>query len=216
MTCARTPSYLRASLLGLMCSVPEDTQIRLIVHETSLDALGDRANAMRPVARVLTAAEHAEKMKLGKRERVSHATKIALEDAPGEVLLLQDDVQFATGWFAKFETHLATLSEAERAKSVVALYSHLPSSARGMVRWHPSTYWGTVALFYGSAARLAMIDALAKPSGARLVGDDRVLQQLLRRRADLHLYAIYPSIVQHVGVDSAIGSKFYRSPTFEG
>jgi len=218
----REPSYLEESLKSYheTCSHP----LTLLVHEVHPAQDNIMIEHSR---RYLTEEEHADKMALGLRVRVAHATRLALEMADGECILLQDDVKFSPGWLGKLGDHLATLEPDVRTHACVALYSHRPSQVEGLVRWDPRTYWGLQAMFFGKEARKATIENAFQTSGPNRLwpkennstspGADVRLQRFLLDHPAFQLYAVYPSLVQHTGLVSSIFSKMkdLRSPTFQ-
>lgn len=221
----REPSYLEESLKSYheTCAHP----LQLFVHNLSSERSDRDFLCETESTRYLTPEDNAEKQTLGTRVRVAHATRLALEMAEGECILLQDDVKFAPGWLGKLAEHLATFEPDARSNALVSLYSHRQSQAEGMVKWDPKTYWGLQGMFFGESARKAVIEKAFQTTGpARLwpkensstsPGADVRLQRFLLDNSAYTLYAIYPSLVQHTGVVSSIATqlKDWRSPTFQ-
>ena len=217
----REPSYLEETLASYRETC--DHPLKILVHE--LPGEDEYCSD-----RFLTPEEHAEKQSLGTRVRVAHATRLALEMADSEVILLQDDVKFAPGWLGKLADALTALDAEQRAHALVSLYSHRTSEVEGLVRWDPKSYWGLQAMFFGEEARRAAIERAfqtsgplrmwPKENGPTAPGADVRLQQWLLADPKYTLYAIYPSLVQHTGMVSSIATKIPsrgnpgRSPTF--
>jgi len=220
----RDPSYLEATLKSYheTCNHPLD----LLVHNLASEREDrDLLLVGTKETRFLTEEENIEKQSLGLRVRVTHATRLALEMADGECILLQDDIKFSAGWLGKLADHLAALEERDNA--LVSLFSHRQSEVEGLVKWDPKTYWGLQGMFFGKAARLATIAQAFQTSGpgrlwptennSTAPGADVRLQRFLLDNSAFTLFAIYPSLVQHTGTVSSITSKMkdMRSPTFQ-
>ncbi len=132
---------------------------------------------------------------------------------------------------------LATGKPYPLEKSMIALYSHLDGFA-GVREWAPATWWGLQGMYFGEEARKLAVKSLAlqqsdwnvyrpafghgAPPGADvrmqsglIAADDvRLKDALLKPHHGIQLFGIWPSLVQHTGHHSSIGSPAHMSPTF--
>lgn len=222
-THAREPSYLDATLDTLFATELTITCVHVLLHEleTQTTCLGRWADDPRIKIRSLTPEEHNAKMKLGRRVRVAHATRLALEMADDECILLQDDADFQIGWLKTFEKELDAFGP-NRTWSMISLCTHLRHQIKdGILPWNPASYWGLVAMYFGNVARQKAIEALGKweitagPSPG--MGADVCLKVMLESSRDVRLFARYPSLVNHTGLVSSIASspRKREAPTFK-
>jgi len=218
LTCDRNPSYFGQSWRSMLyqdASVKYE-DLRIVVHAENASFLDKYVLTERICKHTLTPEKAAEKKALRlPKQRVVHANRFMLECAAdvGEFLFLEDDVMFAPNWFFRFQRYLDTIED--RDNCMVALHSHLPETRRGLVKWDPKTYWGLQGMWIGKNARELCLrymqpNVKAVPTEA---GDVRVKMMLLANRR-ITLYAIYPSLIQHTGYTTSIGSRFHLSPTF--
>lgn len=222
----REPSYLTDTLKSFRDTCSE--KLSLLVHERPISSPSPFSIVDDyPIKsiRFLTEEEEKEKNGLGQRVRVAHATRLALEMAEEDCLLLQDDIKFAPGWIPVLRDHVLSLGDA-RHNALIALYSHRNSDQKGLVRWDPKTYWGLLGMYFGREARLASLEGAFQTSGPNRMwpndngttapGADVRLQKFLLTNPKYTLYTIYPNLVQHTGKVSSINSKpGSRSPTFK-
>lgn len=217
VTSQRDPSYLDATLESLFASDDSIAKVYVLVHELSLDCLGKWREDARVLPRRLSESEHAEKMRLGKRTRVCHAERLALEAVgDDEAIVCEDDCTFQLDWFKRFVAELDAYQfgtgpfATTRAHAMISVCHHLKEDHLGILPWNPKSYWGTVAMFYGKIARLRAVEAFVTFEAGRHPGhgqgSDVALQRMLLQSNYVRLYARHPSLVTHVGEVSSIGS----------
>jgi hypothetical protein len=236
----RRPNYRDESLRSLFASdMPKDQIVQLSVHEPSLKCIDTWMGHPQLHVRDLLPEEATEKNQLALRAKIVHATKIALSLEPGEVLLLQDDVKFLPDWWARLQVALATLTD--RDNTCLTLYSHLWGDP-GTRPIEAAKWWGLQGMFFGENARLASVASLklqpmdymkdgkrdgadlrmasmfmAQEGGTRgrpLPADDVRIQQMILKHPNIKLWGTFPSLVQHTGKVSSIGSIMHGSPTY--
>jgi hypothetical protein len=218
-TCAREPAYVDDTLDALFASDATIEKVHVLVHEREVECIARWLNHPKISWRKLSQEEHNAKMLLGRRVKVAHATRLALAIDSCECILLQDDAIFAPNWLHTFEQQLKDFGPT-RAWSMIALSSHLRSTEKGIIPWRPQTYWGLVAMYFGSVARKNAVASLAawerQEQPAPGMGADVCLKHMLEASSDVKLFARYPSLVQHAGVVSSIGSGARRreAPSF--
>ena len=220
----------------------DEHPLTISVHEPTAACIGPWAHDKRLKVRTLELDEHREKMQLATRAKVVHATKLALSLEPGEMLLLQDDIKFLPDWWARFQEALAALTD--RDNTCLTLYSHLwgnpgtrPIEAakwwglQGMffgenarrasvasLQLQPMDY-SPIEKRVGADVRIGgMLVANQKPPEERrarpLPADDVRIQQMIVKHRGIKLWGTFPSLVQHTGKVSSIGSIMHGSPTY--
>ncbi len=236
------PNYAIATLQSYFESDACDKLLHVSVHGLSACFLGEWQSNPNIKIHFLTPEQDADRRKLAVRARVVHATSVALSRFSGEVMLLQDDVVFAPGWYKTLTDRLASFSPDERALSLVTGYSHLDGTP-GFRELSPAAWWGLQAFWMGSEAREAVvkclelqpadwnvyskgwgpgmrggadvrIQAMLKASDFQIPADDVRIQQMLLKKKALKLWGLWPSLVNHMGHQSSIGSPAHQSPTF--
>lgn len=209
----RNPSYIDDTLNSMFRN--DDmvgAEIHVLVHETTPECLGPWVDSSRITVHTLTPEQLKEKSKLARRAKSAHAKRIALELANDEMLYLEDDVIFAPLWWTRFQAALKAMGP-NRQWAMIALCYHLASSELGLVPWDPNTYYGLVAMFFGSVIRKEAVKALGPRDKAWDIdnpgvgGDVRLQDMLKKRRGDLRLYALRPQLCYHTGEVSSIGSR---------
>ncbi len=228
----RSPSYLPATLRSLFASDCM-SEVRLVIHERPT-FLADTVKMHRPwlEGRWLSPEEEADKNLLGKRMRTCHVTKIALEQFNDDVLLLQDDVEFSPEWFTEWNRLLRNV--VNPAIRMIALCCWVPDpkpqTKPRIEKYRPNVFRGLQAVYFGNDARKAAIaslraaifdkDGRIKESATSdtAPADDAILRTMLLGPTKITLSAVYPSLVQHIGDVSSIGSNkgVCVSPTFKG
>ena len=224
LTLNRSPIYVRDSLASLFASnVPDDLRVWLL--NTSTDGrpgdhgfLGDWANDPRVDVFDYDAATRRRAELLTLRERCALAHHLGLAFAGGdEIILLEDDVRFARGWYDFTIDALELLPL--RSRSIVELHSpHMHTVIDGstpLAVYDVMTYYGSQGAFFGADA-VAPARAALEPTPARANrkhSSDTLLQAWLIEDPQ-PFYAIVPSVIQHVGRESSIGSAFHHAPSF--
>lgn len=150
-------------------------------------------------------------VRLDPKERVSRNFLRMLEASDGNVILLQDDLDFAPNWLSR-ATEIAQLVSREQNLFVLALYAPYPLVGTPVAPYRKTDFYGNQALYISDAARVELIAFFEKAT--RLEPDDMMVKAYLEQ-SEAQLYAANPSLVQHVGMLSAVEDRFHISPTFE-
>lgn len=135
-------------------------------------------------------------------------------------LVLEDDVRFARGWYARFNAAVADLEEHYGSNFVLALYSPwlfvLEEYRRGRlyVEYPPEKFYGIQGIYYTAKIRQGFAKYL-KVHG--VVAHKNIHDLLLgdyMRLSSLPLFATAPSLIQHMGKKSSIGGPWHEAPGF--
>ena len=211
ITCAREPAYLDLSLQALFGTEPGIENVHVLVHEVEgTEVRVSDTFQGRLTMRHLTTEEHDAKMALGKRTRVCHAMRLALEMVDGECVFLEDDLTFVMSWLTSLQLELDRMPPEERDRVFVSLCSPLKHQREGFVRWNPGNYQGTVALFLGKETRLLAIEALKQAEKTRWpapgIGSDVALRDFLLKNSNLKIQLLvrFPNLAKHMGEVSSI------------
>lgn len=219
ITCNREPAYVDATLESLLSSDESIEKVHVLVHEVDVACLAQWLNHPKVDWRKLLPEEHDAKMMLPRRTRVCHAMRLALEDiGDGECIFLEDDAVFSPNWLQTFLRELEA-STLKREDAMIVLRSHLRFQKDGFVRWNPSSYYGTVAVYFGSMAHAYAIKALGEGERSKHaspgIGSDVALKNMLLKTPQVQLYARFPNLIEHTGKVSSIASTPVRQHQIE-
>jgi hypothetical protein len=221
-TCNRQPSYVQASLASLYEADPSAPPIELSVSGLDATFLGPWLSDGR-VARIdLFTPDQADMLgRLRPKARAAYALRVALERVEGPVLTLEDDIVFAPDWY---RTLCATLErmlgqdQLTESWVMLALYSPHVHHEKPYERYPKRGFYGSQGLLIGADVRRGIVAALAgedRLGDQRTRGGDMIIQEYIGPTVEVGLYAMNPSVIQHVGRASAIGSQWHHeSPTF--
>jgi hypothetical protein len=215
-TCDRQPAYVHRSLAALFAADAGVRSVHVLVGGGDAGFLGEWVSDHRVTPCLLSASQLDELRRSLPRARTRVVTRAALELAEGDVVLLQDDVDFAPDWW---RITLEALTWLDVATVVLALYSpHVHTrrvTAHAPIAVYPAVdFYGCQGLFMGRLARARIVGALRDAPAYDDNADDETIRTSLVRDPSIELFALVPSVVQHVGEVSAIQSRFHRSPTF--
>jgi hypothetical protein len=222
LTCNRQPSYVQASLASLYEADPAAPPVELSVSGLDATFLGPWLTDAR-VARIdLFTPEQADLLgRVQRQARAALAMRVALERVDGPVLLLQDDVVFAPSWYRVFCATLERMLGRDQLIEswvMLALYSPYVHDDEPYERYPKRGFYGSQGLFIGADVRQGLVGAFA---GEDRLGDQRtrtgdtIIQEYIGPTDEVGLYAMNPSVIQHAGRASAIGSQWHHeSPSF--
>jgi hypothetical protein len=215
---------VQASLASLYEADPTAPPIELSVSGLDATFLGPWLTDGR-VARIdLFTPEQADMLgRLRPKARAAYSLRVALERVDGPVLTLEDDVVFAPGWY---RTLCATLDRMLGQDQLIeswvmlALYSPYVHQEKPYERYPKGGFYGSQGLLLGADVRRGIVAALAgedRLGDQRTRGGDMIIQEYIGDAVEVGLWAMNPSVIQHVGRVSAIGSPMdHESPTFGG
>lgn len=146
---------------------------------------------------------------------------LALQPLDRDLLLLEDDIQFAQGWLSRFLDTTAVINARYGCGYVLSLYSAHPfcgyAYAGGAMyaEFPPQSFYGTQATYYPAAIRTGFAQYLRKHG----VDEFREPYDLLLGRyvaENRHrLIVTAPSLVQHIGEETTgLGSFYHRAACF--
>jgi hypothetical protein len=195
----RQPQYLHLTLCSLLA-----TGWREPVYVYHDSPMGDVLWPLEPYDQIKPVRYH------GPRSHIANATA-AMRDlaSTGEdVLWAEDDVTFAVDWHGVLARMVSALGDA----LVSLFWCRVMEPVRpGLVLCPPDVFTGTQAI-YLPAKHVAGLAAFL-PSWTRFEFDLAVAAYA--KQADVPIYITQPSIVQHWGRTSSIGSFYAISPTFQ-
>lgn len=208
-TCDREPAYVHKCLTSMLKDDAVEL-VRLVVCGGSDPGYLDRwKDDPRIVIEAPTSADRELASRLNVEGRTNATTARALGHADGEhpVVLFEDDADCGEDWFKRARMAAKQLSE-DHDEYLLALYApyRLPRD-RWLVEYHPSTFYGNVALWLSPPAA----DQLAARVARSVQRDpppacDMVTKQMIE--AGVPAYAHSPSIINHMGDQSTRG-HFY-------
>lgn len=147
----------------------------------------------------------------------------ALEAMPFRGLLfLEDDVELGVNWCERLK---ATAEEAEALTGplfVLALFSVGAPAAprhRRTAPYHPSNFFGTVALFFSKDALPIFAAAFVEEVNRKSwLAADMLVKRVIQERRDIHLLHTHPHLAEHRGDFSHIGQyeRVLRAGGFKG
>lgn len=232
-TVDRPRSYVQQTLDRLFVSdktTEELPPVRVIVDGASADFLGEWADDPRVEVELLSLRTAHLQAELDPIDRCAFTTYRALNDHPGgqfdeedSLILLQDDLEFASGWLEKtLEVTLCIEADTASDNFVLALYAPHPFEKRPYSVYCRRDFYGCQALYLTPRAVHAMSGVLHdgnirhRGTGkTNRTPDDLLMRNHFIAHREPYLLAMVPSVVQHIGEISAIGVGFHRSPTFE-
>lgn len=219
----RQPQYIEQTLESMYERDPVATQhfVRIIVCGPCDDYLHpclERlhvARGVRPWTDTLAADEWERIERLpGKHRTADNLFRGLCREGSG--LFLQDDLEFSERWLVR----TAALIEILRARHgaapfMLSLYSPYAHSERPIASYPATCFYGTQALYMNDAAASGLHGVmLAELRRNSYRADDIMVKEYLLRTA-VPLYAANPSLVQHIGLVSAIEQRYHESPSFE-
>jgi len=223
MACERSPDYLGATLRTLFASEASLQAVDVVVDGIDLDFLGRWATDPRVTTHLLTEEPDAQE---GTERRTLRTFRRCLEvhGAQGgaqDLVVVQDDVDFAPSWLSRAEKGAEWCEAAGGSRPwVLQLYS--PYGLHNL-----PVHELEAPLYYANVAVLIPFRTVA-PLAAHLAGsvpraDDMAVRHFLECNEGAY-YSLNPSVVQHVGDESAQRSRtphgdkrhgsVRRSPTF--
>jgi predicted HAD superfamily Cof-like phosphohydrolase len=210
----RQPPHVHDTLTSLFERDPSVKSVTLIVSESNADFLGPWATDERVVVQCLPAAMLDQLRRRPAKARTAICTREALRVASGPVIVLQDDLQFADRWYERTLEIVETIpNELERSRSMVALYSPHEHRHQPISEYTKKDFYGNQAIYFGDVVRRHCIWALGQSD---TLPDDVAIRLAMERDSVLHLYALVPSLVQHVGKVTTVESGwFHTSPTYQ-
>jgi hypothetical protein len=139
----------------------------------------------------------------------------ALRHGDGDVIVCEDDLEFAPGWVERLKAGVCEL-RAYRSRFVLSMYAP----------WHPGWTWrrsgkhhrpyrtsrffGTQAMFYPADVRLELADYMEEHR--RQKPGDLLISQWCDAHNESTLFLLRGSVVQHVGsVSTGLGSGRHRA-----
>jgi len=221
------PMYVKQTLEALFAQPLSCGPVRVVVDGDDAAYLGEWRSRPELKVELLSRDAAAAQRELHVIDRCTFTTHRALSGATrgSAVVLLQDDVIFAPGWFDRMVDTIHEL-EADVASEnyVLALYSTYPFTRKPYSIYPRHDFFGCQGLYFSPVAAPLIANVLAthfaecrargdRPGGA----DDVIMNKYFIRHAEPYLLAMVPSVVQHVGRDGTGVSSgwFHCSPTFE-
>jgi predicted HAD superfamily Cof-like phosphohydrolase len=210
----RKPPHVHDTLESLFARDPSVKSVTLIVSESNADFLGPWATDERVVVQCLPPALVDQLKRRPAKARTAICTREALRVASGPVIVLQDDLQFADRWYERTLEIVETIpNDLERSRSMVALYSPYPHPHQPISEYTKKDFYGNQAIYFGDLVRKHCIWALGQSD---TLPDDVAIRLAMERDGVLHLFALNPSLVQHVGKVTTVESGwFHTSPTYQ-
>jgi len=226
MSSPRQPSYLDQTLRSLFASDgAAELQVRVVVDGADPVYTGDWKNHASVDVEVLSVELNQELQKLSVDRRISETCFRCLRAAPpGDLLLCQDDVEFAPHWLQA--TRDSSKEAAARLEGrffdgaplagryVLALYTTkaLRSTDRPLALYKPAEFYGNQALFI-PATIMAELTPYFEQSRHTGLMDDMIVKQFLVQRSVV-LHAVNPNVVQHIGTHCTHQGSFHQSPSY--
>lgn len=137
-----------------------------------------------------------------------------------DILILEDDVRFARGWWSRLSAILADLLELHGSNFVLTIYSPWDLvlqqhwGERFYAEYPLGKFYGTQGVYYTAVTRQGFAEYL-KLHG--LVANEKGYDYLLRdylSDAGIPLFASTPSLIQHMGVKSTGLGTWHDAPGF--
>ncbi len=135
-------------------------------------------------------------------------------------LVLEDDVRFARGWYARFNATLTELEKHYGSDFVLALYAPWFFAVEGYrcgrlyVEYPPEKFYGIQGVYYTTKT----CQGFAKYLKVHGVAAHKNIHDLLlgdyMRLSGLPLFATAPSLIQHMGRQSSITGPWHDAPGF--
>jgi len=226
MSSPRQPSYLGRTLQSLFASHgSEQLQIRVVVAAATPAYTGKWKTHPRVKVEVLDLELNQSLRRLPVARRIGETCFRCLRGAvPGDLLLCQDDVEFAPHWLQ------ATLDSSKEAAArlanrscdgvplagryVLALYTtkNLRPTERPLALYKASEFYGNQGLFIPAAVMAELTPYFEHARHAGLM-DDMIMKQFLVQRS-IELHAVNPNVVQHIGIHCTHSGSFHQSPSY--
>jgi hypothetical protein len=231
-TVDRPKSYVRQTLdrlFRLDRTTAEIPPVRIVVDGPSAEFLGSWATDRRVSVELLAGKVAESQRKMDPIDRCAFTTYRALNDHPGgqfdeedSLILLQDDLEFASGWLERtLETTLCIEADTGSDNFVLALYAPHPFKQRPYSVYCRGDFYGCQALYLTPRAVHTMANVLLEGNirhrgtdAGNRAPDDLLMRNHFVAHREPYLLAMVPSVVQHIGKVSAIGIGFHESPTF--
>ena len=226
MTSPRQPSYLGQTLRSLFASDgAAQLHVRLVVDGANPAYVGNWKNHARVKVETLTVQRSAQLRKLPIARRIGETCFRCLKGAPaGPLVLLQDDVELAPHWLKatldgaqEAELRLANRSRDGvplPAEYVLALYTTkaLGPNERPLALYKPAEFYGSQGLLFPAQVMVKLVPFFEAQRHHGLM-DDMLLKQFFMEHG-IHLHAINPNVVQHIGTSCTHQGHFHQSPTY--
>lgn len=215
-TVDRQPNYIGDSLASLARSGAQ-VDLRIVVCGADAAFLG-APWIERHAARIelLSSEEFIWQKKWQPPHRQIVLTLVRALTGDGDVVLCQDDVEFAPDWQSQLRAAVQQLSaRTADGRFLLTLFSTRPPSATtGPVLYDARLFFGMVAMFVPACVRADLRDYVRAED--RDAPDDMLVKRFCLSGGAV-LYDLQPSVVQHIGLVSSLGgSSPIRSPSFRG
>lgn len=217
-TCERPGEYLSATLRSLAQADASHLgcDLRLVVCGTNSLFIDRDVLPSGAVIELMGWDQWAVVRKLTPKHRsaMNFLRLVSGADEGEDLVALQDDIVFASGWLDKARALAEPLEREHRAGYVLALYSTAKFTRKPCAPYNCLRFFGNQALYLSAAAHRQLGPYLrGRIERGEWNTDDMMLKDWLIATR-IPLYAANPSLVQHVGKKSALELRFHQSPTF--
>lgn len=219
-TCDREPQYVHATVEAMFASDERvsKTPVRLVVCGPSSDYLGPYTKFDNVSVDVMDERQwrFATGRTLKHRCTINFRRMLELAVAGQDLIVLQDDVDFAPNWLTRAEAIAGELRTSKGLKRfVLALYASYKFPYKPFCAYNPCKFYGTQALLMPAQVHRDLLAYVARElSAGRYAPDDMMVKQWLLETL-VPLRAANPNLVQHVGRKSSLGLHFHDSPSFK-
>lgn len=219
--CDREPNYVHDTIKSMLSQDTECFEVKrieFVVCGTSGSFLDKWSSRFRHNINTLS-EENYKKLPDDKIRRILHTTMRSLAIAvrrPHPVLFLQDDLEFDKHWLCKTLDAVGELRDKRIEDFVLSLYApYNLISTKSYAEYGSRIFYGNQALYFPHHICQQLLKSMvANIASGKIYPDDMLLKNFLLSEPFHPLYAVYPNVVQHIGKNSTIDSKFHQSPTF--
>lgn len=209
LTCPRSPTYFHQTLASMIVSDPESSNLRIRVV---VDADDDsHMSAYSHNSRIETVRIDSTSRQMCPGDRITAGFLLGLQKEPISegILLMEDDVVFRDGWTTALRIAMEEASRRSTSgKFIVAGYASYHFSSRPISLYPSSKFYGTQCCYVSPHARRDLTEYLRSHIGTAPVD---ILVGRYSSEVGTPIWATVPSLVQHIGTSSAIGSVTHHT-----
>jgi hypothetical protein len=223
-TCPRDPSFVEQTLTNLFEADPSATAagpVRVLAQATSADFLGSWADDPRITVETMGLDELADCQRLSVPARTTfNGARTFVGSVPdGGLIYLEDDLEFADGWYTKAQETAQMLDAGSPGrKFAIALFCYYLYGPHRVTEYPYDSFVGSQALYFGPEALRYLkpwfFREKMRTKNSERPGIDMAIRDCLRYD-NIQIWAAIPSLVQHVGYETvAASTDFMQSPTY--
>lgn len=209
LTAPREPAYLYQSLSSMLLADASASAltVRLLVDAEDASFVQHLSHHRRAIVTVSSPEDRS--LPLG--QRVTRAFIRALrESTSGEGLLVaEDDIKFSDNWLTRLNEAIAHAKRRSGERFILSAYSPHRFTAEPISKYPYGWYFGNQLVCVPSTVRAELASYLERHISQK--NGDLLLGTWVAQ-ASVPTWATVPSLVQHIGRKSGVGSSWHESP----